>query len=400
MPILSRFGCNGSACHGKAEGQNGFKLSVFGYDPEGDYAALTREARGRRVMLSAPLQSLLLNKASGELPHEGGIQLEPGSKSYQQLLAWLETGAPFSNGEDRDVATLRLEPCREVVKFGFTRQLKTIAVYKNGDEEDVTWLSEFHANDPGMADVSDEGKVTIGSVVGQSAVMARFQGQVAVFQAMIPRPVDPQDDAAEFVHPAANNFIDELVDANLRQLNLHPSGLSDDATFLRRVYLDIIGRLPTAAEAREFLAKPSRPELVDALLERPEYADIAALRWADILRVERAALGHRDAFAYYSWIHEAMLENRPLDEFVQQLLTATGPFVRCASWSFFPRVGQVRRNRSRGGAGFPRRSHHLRGVPPASLRSVDPARLSRPARLFRNRQAQEDHRDPIRACLQ
>lgn len=336
LPILSRFGCNGSACHGKAEGQNGFKLSVFGYDPEADFRALTQEARGRRVMLAAPEQSLMLTKSTGETPHEGGVRLSADSPAYRQLLSWIEAGAPFESGEGRDVAALRLEPAREVMNFNATRQLKAIATLENGKEIDVTWLAEFHPNNPGMADVSEDGLVTTGEVVGQSAVMARFGGQVAVFQAMLPRPKDAED--GEFPNLPVHNFIDELVDANLKRLNLHPSGLADDPTFLRRVFLDLIGRLPTSDEARAFLADEDpdkRAKIVDDLLERPEYADLMAMRWADLLRVERGALGHRDAFAFYSWIHEAMDKNLPLDEFVQQLLTATGPVSDAPAGNFY-----------------------------------------------------------------
>ncbi|MFT5468198.1 MAG: hypothetical protein ACI8UO_003306 [Verrucomicrobiales bacterium] len=336
MPILSRYGCNSSACHGKAEGQNGFKLSVFGNDPATDFAALTQHARGRRVMLTAPEESLLLSKSTGETPHAGGIRMTPDSPPYQQLLSWIEAGAQLNSGESRDVAALRLEPSREVMKFSANQQLRAIATLKNGEEMDVTWLAEFHPNDSGMADVDEDGMVTTGDVVGQSAVMARFSGQVAVFQALIPRPHDAAD--TEFPNLPKHNFIDELVDANLRRLNLHPSGLVDDETYLRRVYLDLIGRLPTSDEVRDYLKNASpdkRAKLADTLLERPEYADLAAMRWADVLRVERGALGHRDAFAYYSWIHEAMVENRPLDEFVQQLLTASGPLSDAPAGHFF-----------------------------------------------------------------
>ncbi|MEM7013350.1 MAG: DUF1549 domain-containing protein, partial [Verrucomicrobiota bacterium] len=340
-PILSRFGCNGSACHGKAEGQNGFKLSVFGFDPDGDYAALTQQARGRRVMLGAPEQSLMLAKATGELPHEGGVQMEVGSRPYQLLTKWIEAGAPFDLGDERNVVSLRLEPNREVVKFEEERQLKAIATFENGQEEDVTWLAEFHANEPGMADVDEHGAVKIGSVVGQAAVMARFQGQVAVFQAMIPRPAVEDDDP--FPSRPVNNAIDELVDKNLRELNLHPSELCDDPAFLRRVYLDLIGRLPTPDETRAFLAEPDRTKLVDELLERDEYADLMALRWADLLRVERSVLGHRDAFAYYSWIREAMAENKPLDQFVDELLTASGPLNQAPAGHFY-RVAKAGEN--------------------------------------------------------
>ncbi len=330
-PVMSRFGCNASSCHGKAEGQNGFKLSVFGNDPQGDYAALVHQARGRRVFTAAPEQSLLLLKSSGEMPHEGGVQLEIGSREYLQLLRWIEAGAPFSAGEERDIVDLRLEPARRVMKFGEEVELRAIAKFAGGREEDVSWLAEFLSNDVSMAEVDERGLVKIGQKVGQTAVMARFSGKVAVFQAMAPQP----GDFGEFPQRPVHNFIDELVDANLQRLNLHPSELADDATFLRRVSLDLIGRLPAPAEVRDFLAKPDRGRLVNDLLERTEFADFAALRWADLLRVDREALGHRDAFAYYAWIRQALAENLPLDEFARTVLTASGPLAEQPAGHFF-----------------------------------------------------------------
>jgi len=333
-PVLSRFDCNTSSCHGKAEGQNGFRLSVFGNDPEADHAALAVEARGRRVMPTAPEASLALLKATGALPHEGGPQMEKGSRGYELMRQWIANGAPYESGERPAMTGLRIEPERAVVGFDTDHPLRVFATFADGSEEDVTWLAVFHSNDAGMAEVDDDGVVTIGSTPGQTAVMARYHGKVAVFQALIPQPNDP----GPFPERPVHNFIDELVDANLKRLRVHPSELADDADFLRRAYLDVIGRLPAADEARSFLEDTDpkkRAELVDRLLEQPEYADFWALKWSDLLRVDRLALGHRDAQAYYQWIRQSIADNQPLDQFSRELLLANGPLSEQPAGHFY-----------------------------------------------------------------
>jgi len=323
-PVLSRLGCNGSACHGKAEGQNGFKLSIFENDPEADYFAIVKQARGRRVMFAAPDASLLLQKAVAEVPHTGGPRTRAGSREYAVLRDWIAGGAPFRVAGRSEVKALRMDPAREVMGFNQRRPLRVIASYSDGREEDVTWLAMFHSNNTGLADADENGVVLTGAAVGQATLMARFSGQTATFQATIPRP----GARVEFPDHAGFNGLDSLVDANLRRMNLSPSAVADDAEFLRRVYLDIIGRLPTAAEARAFLAEASEGKcarLVETLLAAPEYAAFWALKWADLLRVDRLALSPEEAFAYYSWIRDAVAANKPLDAFARELLTAEGP---------------------------------------------------------------------------
>ena len=329
QPLLSRFGCNMSSCHGKAEGQNGFALSVFGHHPEGDYEALTLAGRGRRLMFSAPERSLLLRKATAELPHEGGQRLKPGSPAYQRLHRWIANGALWSNPERPELTRLEIQPSQEVLGFKARQALKVIAFFTDGSQEDVTWLSVFHSNQVGMAEVTPDGEVTTGTTTGQTAIMARYLDQVAVFQAIIPRPGDPdQAGSAPFSRPPALNAIDHLVDANLDQLNLRASPLSSDADFLRRAYLDLAGRIPSAVQAGEFLSSQSpvkRSELVEQLLDSPDYADHWALKWADLLRVDREQLSKRDALAYYRWIRDAILTNQPVDQFARDILLAEGP---------------------------------------------------------------------------
>ena len=324
-PLLSRHGCNASACHGKAEGQNGFRLSVFGSDPAADYEALTVASRGRRVTPAAAEHSLMLEKADGTLPHEGGIRLESGSPSWETVRHWIAGGAVETAPDRPALTVLQLVPAHHIATFREKLPLRVMAHFSDGSERDVTGEAVFHANDAGLADVDEAGVATIGTTPGVAAVLARYQGRVAVFQAVIPRAENPNIP----LEPApVLNDIDRLVDDTLAQLRLAPSGLADDATFLRRVTLDIIGRLPLPEEARRFLNDQStnkRSQLVDSLLERPEYADYWALYWSDLLRVDRERLGLANAHEYYQWIHGAMAENRSLRDLTRDLLLAEGP---------------------------------------------------------------------------
>jgi hypothetical protein len=338
-PVFSRFGCNGAGCHGKAEGQNGFKLSVFGFDPAADYAALVKEARGRRVFPAAADLSLLLQKASGRIPHGGGARLATGSADYETLRAWVAAGAPVGAPGDPKVAAVRVEPRERLLTPGHRQQLRVVARYTDGREADVTTLAKFQSNNDALVSVSADGLVTAGDAPGEAAVMAGFLNEMDVFRALVPRAgkIDPYPDVPE------NNFIDRLVFAKLRTLNVAPSELCDDADFLRRVYLDVIGTAPTAAEARRFLddrRADKRARLVDELLDRPEYADYWALQWSDLLRVDRQALGPKRAYAYYKWIHDQVAANRPFDRFAYDVAAAEGPLSEVAPAAFFKAVSK------------------------------------------------------------
>ncbi len=343
LPILSRFGCNSSGCHGKAEGQNGFKLSVFGFDPAADYAALTSESRGRRVFPASPGQSLLLRKVSGQMAHGGGIRLRADSADFETLRGWIAAGLPFGSPAEPEVESVRVEPHERILDLNGRQQLRVIARWTDGREADVTALAKFQTNNEAIAAVQPSGLVRAGEVPGEAAVMASFMNAVDTFRAVVPRPqrIDPYPALAE------NNFIDGHVFRKLRQLNILPSEPADDAEYLRRVYLDVIGTLPTPAEARRFLADrdpAKRAKLVDELLGRPEFADLWALRWADLLRVDRAALGHKRAYAYYKWLRDSFAVNRPYDEMARALVTAEGPLDEAPVAAFYkvvPKAGQA-----------------------------------------------------------
>ncbi|HEY7309892.1 MAG TPA: DUF1549 domain-containing protein [Gemmataceae bacterium] len=338
-PILSRFSCNSSGCHGKAEGQNGFKLSVFGFDPLADYAALTKESRGRRVFPAAPEQSLLLRKMTGQTAHGGGVRVAAGSADYETVRAWIAAGMTLGSADDPAVRSIRVEPGERILDPRGRQQLRVVARYTDDREVDVTAHAKFQSNNEGLASVQPNGLVRAGEAPGEAAVMASFMNAVDAFRLVVPRA----ERIEQYPETPENNFIDRLVFRKLRKLNIVPSELADDATYLRRVYLDVIGTLPTPDEARRFLAdkRPDRrARLVEELLHRPEFADFWALQWADLLRVDRAALGPKRAYAYYKWIHDSIAADKPFDEFARAFVTAEGPLRDVAPANFYKVVNK------------------------------------------------------------
>jgi hypothetical protein len=326
VPVFSRYGCNSSGCHGKAEGQNGFRLSVFGFDPGADYVAVTQESRGRRISPTVPEQSLLLKKVSGGSPHGGGVRIRRGSFEYRLLHQWIASGAPSGRPDAPHVSRVRVEPTERVLSFRATQQLKVIAEYSDGREMDVTRHARFQSNRESIAEVDERGFVTVKETAGDVAIMAAYLESIAMFSALVPRESATVVNGG-FDVPAVSE-IDKCVDTKLKKLNISASPICDDATFLRRVSLDIIGRLPTPKEARSFLAETSngkRADLVDSLLKRPEYADYWALKWSDWLRVDRQILGHQAAYSYYKWIRDSFASNKPMDQFARELVLADGP---------------------------------------------------------------------------
>ena len=323
LPLLGRHGCNASGCHGKAEGQGGFKLSVLGSDPDADRAAIVKEGRGRRVSPSSPDESLLLRKASGRVAHGGGVKIPSGSEDYQAMRAWIAIGSPAGSPDAPTLASIRVEPEAGMMGPVSTTRLRVLARFSDGREKDVTRHARFQTNAESVATVDSRGEVSTLRTPGEAAIMAGYLGEVAVFRAVVPRSGPVAGSRAPRL-----NRVDELVDAKLARLNIAPSGLCSDAEFLRRAHIDLCGVLPTPGEARKFLAdkRPDRRAiLVDELLRRPEHADLWAMRWADLLRVDREALGHQQAALYHDWIRSAIAENMPLDRFARSLVASDGP---------------------------------------------------------------------------
>ena len=293
LPLLSKLGCNGGGCHGKASGQNGFKLSVFGFDPSADFDAIVKEGRGRRLTATNPESSLLLRKATGVAPHGGGQRLKVGSPDHDLLLAWIRQGTPATQAGSPTLLRLAVSPNDRVMDVAGRQQILATAHYSDGSTRDVTAAAGYATNASLIAEVDRHGLVRTGQVPGEAAITVHYMGQVASVQLQLPRSTQ----STPFDFPAQNK-IDELVLAKLQKMHLVPSELADDATFLRRVWIDTIGTLPTTDEVREFLSDRSpdkRVRWIDRVLERPEYADYWALVWSDILLVDRQKLGERGA---------------------------------------------------------------------------------------------------------
>jgi len=322
VPIFTKLGCNSGGCHGKASGQNGFKLSLLGFEAGEDYEYLVKEARGRRLFPAAPDRSLLLVKGSNQVPHGGGKRLDPDSHEYRLIRRWIAQGMPYGKPEDPKVARIEVIPDRRIMSRQGQQQVKVLAHYTDGSLEDVTRTAQFDANDTEMADPAVTGLVKTLDLTGDVAIMARYQGQVAVFRATIPLGVDVQQ------LPEAKNFIDEQVFAKLRQLGVPPSELCDDATFIRRVTIDVAGRTPTPDETRAFLADPDpakRDKWIDRLLESEDYAEYFANKWGAVLRNKRRTNDYaRGTFAFHAWLREQLYNNTPYDQIVRDVLTASG----------------------------------------------------------------------------
>lgn len=337
VPILTKAHCNAGACHAKADvGQRGFRLSLLGFEPEDDYEHIVKEAKGRRVFPNAPDQSLLVLKAANIVPHGGGKKLEPGSPSYQKLVRWIGQGMPYGEENDAELASISVEPNRLSMKVNTSQQLKVTAHYTDGSARDVTDLALYEANDTSMAAASEEGLVETLDIPGNVAVMVRYSGVVSVSNISIPlgAPVENL--------PPEKNFVDELVFANLKEIGVPPSPVCDDATFLRRVTLDIAGRLPTADETTAFMASDDpnkRDAAIDTLLDSPDYADYFANKWAALLKNKRESKADITAnFAFHSWVRDSLLANKPYDEMVRQLLAATGTIVANPPVAWYKRV--------------------------------------------------------------
>ncbi len=336
IPVLTKAGCNGGSCHAKAGGRNGFQLSLLGFEADDDYENIVLEDRGRRIFQTAPEQSLLLTKASGKAAHQGGVRLTSDSAEYEILRRWIQQGMPRRIENDPEMLSLEVKPTTGIVKRGGEQQLHAIAKYSDGSVRDVTSLALYESNTEAMAEVDEAGLVSVSDIPGKAAIMVRYQGKIAVFTAAIPL-------GATVNHlPEARNFVDEQVFANLKELGIPPSPLCDDATFLRRVSLDIAGRLPSIEETKTFLADTApdkRDKKIEALLRSPQYADYFAGKWAALLKNRRDATSDITAnFAFHSWIRDSFLTNVPYDQLVTELLAATGTIVENPPVAWYKRV--------------------------------------------------------------
>ncbi len=324
-PLFSRFNCNGGSCHGKQRGQGGFQLSMFAFDPEFDYSALTKESRGRRASPLAPDQSLVLLKGAGIAPHGGGKKLPAGNRYYDLVEQWISEGATRSVAETPKLVKISAEPTERIMQPKTKQQMVVTAHYSDGSTRDVTDLAEYMSSESVYVSVDEHGLVTAGSLMGEASIMARYMGNFASLSVTVPSKNSVPD--SYYAKLPRNNFIDDLVWEKLKKYGLKPSDPVNEATYLRRVSLDIIGRTPTAEEARAFLQDTSpnkRERLIDYFLEQPEFGDHWANKWADMLRPNPYHVGIKTVLNYDAWIRQSFHQNKPLDQFTRELLTAKG----------------------------------------------------------------------------
>lgn len=318
VPMFTKYGCNGGGCHGKLAGQNGFKLSLLGFEPKEDFEHLVRESRGRRLFPASPDASLLLQKSVGTVPHGGGQRMEIDSHEYRLLRKWISQAMPYGDEKEGRVVSIEVIPPARLLDRSSQQQLTVVATYSDGRKEDVTRTVQYESNNLDMADVTATGLVSLRDLAGEVSIMARYQGNVSVFRASIPLGTKIDQ------WPEERNSIDRAVFAKLRSLGIPPSQECNDATFLRRVTLDLAGRLPTLEEIKNSHSE-SRSQMIDRLLAGDDHAYFFAGKWSAILRNRHANEETRfAAYAFHDWLFESFRTNKPISRIASELLTASG----------------------------------------------------------------------------
>lgn len=336
MPIFMKSGCNMGSCHGAARGKDGFRLSLFGFDPQGDHYRLTREISGRRVNLALPHESLLVEKSAGIVPHTGGKRFDKGSERYNTLIRWLEAGAPNDKTAPPKVVSVDLYPKNAVLNgTDATQRLTVRAKYSDGTDRDVTSLTYFSTNNDNSAEVSPEGIVTAGER-GEAFLMARFETHTVGSHFI----VLPKDLKFQWPNVPENNYVDTLINNKLKKLRIVPSDLCSDEEFVRRAFLDIVGVLPTVEEYNKFMQNPAsnkREQLVDELLNRKEFVELWVMKWAELLQIRTVnnRVSYKSMLRYYNWLQERIQNNVPMDKMVQELLAANGGTFANAATNYY-----------------------------------------------------------------
>ncbi|MBI9015874.1 MAG: DUF1553 domain-containing protein [Phycisphaerae bacterium] len=333
-PFIDIKGCNAAQCHGSVGDEGGFELSLFNGDPKGDYERMIYANRGRYFDRFSPENSLFLRKINGKSPHKGGVLAEKGSKEYQMLVAWISQGAVYEYPNQRKIVSLRINPEKFQMKVGQEKQLSLMAVYSDGTEKDVTAEGYFTSNDMAVIAVGGDGGIRAGHF-GQSCVSASYLRNTARVLVTVGNESrsNPQFNG--------NNKVDDLILAKWKQMGLEPSRLCSDEEFLRRVYLDVTGALPTVEQAKEFLADKAgnkRSELIEQLLASDKFADFQALKWCDLLRVKSefpSNLWPNAVQAYQRWLRQSFIEDKPYDQFVRELLVSQGSDFRDSPVNFY-----------------------------------------------------------------
>ena len=343
MPVFMKSGCNTGSCHGAASGKDGFRLSLFGFDPIGDYHRLTREMPGRRINLALPEKSLLIEKTAGVVPHTGGKRYDIDSEYSETLLRWLRAGVPQDKGEVPKVVAVEIYPKGAVLDGeGATQQINVRAKYSDGTDRDVTSMAFFLSNNDNSAPIEQNGVVTAANR-GEAFIMARFETYtVGTHFIVLPKGLE-----FKWQEVAANNFVDELMYDKFKKLRIQPSELCSDEEFLRRVYLDVCGVLPTVEEYHAFIndADPKkRDNLVDNLLGRKEFVELWVMKWAELLQVRTTQqIAYKPMLRYYNWIQERIASNMPMDQMVQELLGASGGTFENAATNYYQMEGDPKK---------------------------------------------------------
>lgn len=346
-PILDKTGCSVAGCHGKFGGRGGFAISLLTLAPWDDYDPIVRGAKGRRINFAEPEKSLFLLKATGTTGHGGGERFKVGSPEYQTIYRWIAAGAPFSVEDDARMTKLTVSPANAIIPaVGAKLPIKVLASFSDGTTRDVTGYAQYESKDTAVADVDANGVVT-GKRWGGSAIIVRYLGTVEAAFLTLPRA-----DTKPYPAIAGNNFIDGFVQANLKKMNVVPSRLTTDREFVRRVMLDVCGRLPSEAEITEFVADKApdkRAQLIDKLLKTPEYVSVRTQRLGDLLRIHPQRIGgningERGAVLFEDWVRDAVESNMPYDRFVREILLARGSNFKNGPTNFY-RIEQSPENR-------------------------------------------------------
>jgi hypothetical protein len=325
-PIVNKAGCTSGPCHGAAKGKNGFKLSLRGYDPRFDYEALLYDLSGRRFNRADPGRSLMLLKPTGAVAHGGGLRFEKDSAYYKIIESWIAQGVPFGDAAKDAVSDMKIEP-REIFmqKPGETAPVKVVVKLADGETRDVTREAMVESNVPNVAAVDAKTSQVNGERVGEATLLIRYQGKFSTVPVTV---LNPKPGFAWNALPQYN-YIDQKIDAKLQRLKIQPSAIADDATFLRRVSLDLTGQVPTPAALRAFLNDPTpthekRARMIDQLIASPAYVDHWTVKWGDLLQSSRKYLGDKGVYEFQQWIRDSIASNKPYDKMVRELLTARG----------------------------------------------------------------------------
>jgi hypothetical protein len=336
-PVLAKLGCNSGACHGALAGKGGFRLSLRGYDPATDYFNMVKQDRGRRIEPADPGRSLVLAKPSGAIPHKGGIKFATDSRDYGVLAGWIADGAAPPAETDPRVEGLEVLPAGSIHKVGETQQIVVRARSSDGRLEDVTRGVKWSSSNEAVCRVDDDGLATVVGP-GEGAVVAWYASQIAIARITVPYPAIAPAAGAEVDTRKPRNFIDEQINTQLTRLNLPASPACSDAAFVRRAYVDTIGRLPAADEVRKFLAETApnrRDALIDDLLARPEFADYWTYKWSDVLMISSVSLRPEALKSYYQWVRKHVAAGTPWDQLVREILVATGESLENGATNFY-----------------------------------------------------------------